>query len=92
VSDGDGVWVLGVGFVVDEGCRTNTQGGGGGGGWEEERLFVEEITKTMPFQNFFNFLIKQGHFRNFTYQNDVVLSIPSILTVKTNGGGHFIRG
>jgi hypothetical protein len=48
----------------------------------EEREIVKG-TETMPFQSLFYFLIfliDQGHFRNSSTQNDVVLYFPSILT------------
>jgi hypothetical protein len=61
-SDGDGVRVLGVGFVGDGGYKKNTHPGGGVLGVGGKRLIVEEITKMMLFQIFFNFFNQTGAF------------------------------
>jgi hypothetical protein len=39
---------------------------------------------------FWDFFFQHRHFSNFNTQNDVVLGFPSIFTVSSNGGGHFI--
>jgi hypothetical protein len=83
-----------------EGCRLGLQkecGGNSTGEGEEgeERALVESQRKTTPFSVFsfnFNFKSKNGNFVTLYTQNDVVLGFPSILTVSSNGWGHFIRG
>ena len=63
-SDEDGVWVLGVGFVGDVGCRKNT-------GWGEERLAVEEPPKRCRF-SIFLLLYTKWNFGGLNYKRLVV--------------------